>query len=152
MRRTVGMLMVAVAAAGCATTVAGRAVPAGGGAAPTQERELVGRYFADLNEAAADGPSTQRDFLRRSQHPDFADRICDLGDLVLKIEPALSTLRTDAKWKPEKSSTRPRGAVYVVGVSIQIRRDSATLAEQIGSQRVVVLDGRAYGFTPCPTR
>lgn len=152
MRWVLGVLLVAATAAGCATTVAGRALPAGGGSAPERERELVSQYFTDFNDAADDGPETQRDFLRRTQHPDFTDRTCELGDLVLTVEPALSTLRADAKWKPEDASKRPRGSVYVVGVSVRIRRDNATLAEQIGSQRVVVLDGRAYGFAPCPTR
>ncbi|SDC90302.1 hypothetical protein [Actinokineospora iranica] len=146
-----GLLLTVLAVAGCATTVTGAAVPQGGGAGPEAERTLVSRYFTDLNEAGAEGASAQREFLRRTQHPDFDNRFCDLGDLTLRIEPALSTLRPDTQWKPEQSADPPRGAVYVIGVSVRIRRDSATLAEQIGSQRVVVLDGRAYGFTPCPT-
>lgn len=150
MRLVLGVLSVALAA-GCATTVTGRALPAGGASTPESERALVSQYFTDFNDAADEGPQRQRDFLRRTQHPDYTDRTCDLGDLVLTVEPALSTLRADAKWKPEDASKRPRGSVYVVGVSVRIRRDNATLAEQIGSQRVVVLDGRAYGFAPCPT-
>ncbi len=151
MRRALAILLVAVSAAGCSTSVQGHAVRSQAASVPEQERDIIARYFDDLNASGADGPSVQRDFLRRTQHPDYNDRFCDLGGLVLAIEPALSTLRADAKWKPEKSTKRPRGAVYVVGVSVKIRRDSATLAEQIGSQRVVVLDGKAYGFTPCPT-
>ncbi len=151
MRRALLGLVVALAATGCATTVTGTAVPVGGGTTPTGERDLISTYFADLNESGTEGPTAQREFLRRTQHPDFNDRLCDLGGLTLRIEPALSTLRTDIRWKPEKAAKAPRGSVYVVGVSIRIRRDTATLAEQIGSQRVVVLDGRAYGFTPCPT-
>jgi hypothetical protein len=150
-RLALGIALVVMAAAGCATTVTGQAVPATEGA-PDRERELVGAYFTDLNEAAAEGATTQRDFLRRTQHPDYTDRTCDLGDLIFTVQPALSTLRADAKWKPEQATKRPRGSVYVVGVSVRVRRDNATLAEQIGSQRVVVLDGRAYGFAPCPTR
>jgi hypothetical protein len=114
------------------------------------DKKLVSAYFTELNSAAKDGPSTQRDFLRRTQHPDFTDRLCDLGDLTLTIDPAMSTFRLDAAWTPENSSKHPRGMVYVLGVSISIRRSGALLGEQIGSQRVVVLDGRAYGFTPCP--
>jgi hypothetical protein len=53
---------------------------------------------------------------------------------------------------PEDTTKRPRGTVYVLGVSVSIRRQGALLAEQIGSQRLVVLDGKVYGFTPCPTR
>ncbi|MGH3862442.1 hypothetical protein [Actinokineospora sp.] len=152
MRWVLGVLLVTATASGCSTTVAGRALHEGGESAPELERELVGQYFTDFNDAADEGPQTQRDFLRRTQHPDFSDRTCDLGDLVLTVEPALSTLRADRKWKPEDAKKSPRGSVYVVGVSVRIRRDNATLAEQIGSQRVVVLDGRAYGFAPCPTR
>ncbi|MBM7770682.1 hypothetical protein JOD54_000886 [Actinokineospora baliensis] len=148
MRALPGALLVLLAAAGCATAIQGTPVPA---AEAAPNRDLVNRYFTDLNEAGKEGYSAQRDFLRRTQHPDFTSD-CDLGGLTLRIEPALSTLRADPKWKPEKSTKRPRGDIYVVGVSVRIRRDSATLAEQIGSQRVVVLDGKAYGFTPCPTR
>jgi hypothetical protein len=116
------------------------------------DRKLVTDYFTELNTAGKDGPSTQRDFLRRTQHPDYTDRLCDLGDLTLKIEPAMSTFRIDTDWTPENSTKHPRGLVYVLGVSISIRRAGALLGEQIGSQRVVVLDGKAYGFTPCPTQ
>ena len=115
-------------------------------------RQLVTAYFTELNDAGKDGPTTQRDFLRRTQHPDYTDRLCDLGDLTLKIDPAMSTFRIDPNWTPEDSTKHPRGLVYVLGVSISIRRAGALLGEQIGSQRVVVLDGRAYGFTPCPTQ
>lgn len=116
------------------------------------DRQLVTDYFAELNTAGKDGPTTQRDFLRRTQHPDFTDRLCELGDLTLKIDPAMSTFRTDLNWTPEESTKHPRGMVYVLGVSISIRRAGSLLGEQIGSQRVVVLDGKAYGFTPCPTQ
>jgi hypothetical protein len=51
----------------------------------------------------------------------------------------------------EENGTHPRGLVYVLGVSVSIRQDGALLGEQIGSQRVVILDGKAYGFAPCPT-
>ncbi|OLR90831.1 hypothetical protein [Actinokineospora bangkokensis] len=150
MRRAAGLVAVALAAAGCSTTVAGTAVPVGPGSGGGDEA-LVTRYFADLNAAADEGSSAQREYLRRTQHPDFTDRACDLGDLTLAIEPALSTFRPDARWRPERSAKPPRGTVYVLGVTVRIRRDGATLAEQIGNQRVVVLSGKAYGFTPCPT-
>jgi hypothetical protein len=116
-----------------------------------QDQKLVTDYFTELNSAGKDGPTTQRDFLRRTQHPDFTDRICDLGELTLKIEPAMSTFRFDLGWTPE-GARHPRGTIYVLGVAISIRRGGALLGEQIGSQRVVVLDGKAYGFTPCPTQ
>lgn len=142
-------MIAALAIAGCTTTVGGTAVSVqtNGG-----DRDIVNAYFTELNDAGEDGPTTQRDFLRRTQHPDFTDRTCDLGELTLKIEPAMSTLRVDPKWMPEKATTQPRGLVYVLGVSVSIRREGALLAEQIGSQRLVVLDGKVYGFTPCPTR
>ncbi|MGB3442343.1 MAG: hypothetical protein WBA97_26680 [Actinophytocola sp.] len=138
--------------AGCSSAVTGVPVPA---ASPDDDRELVQDYFADLNEAGAEGPDTQRDFLRRSQHPDYADELCDLGRLTLTIDPAMSTLRVDPDWVPPdagRNATHPRGLVYVLGVSVSIRDDGgALLGEQIGSQRVVVLDDKAYGFAPCPT-
>ncbi len=140
-----------LAVAGCTSTVAGEPTAA---ASPTQDRDLVEGYFDELNAAAEDGPDTQRDFLRRSQHPDYGDDLCDLGDLTLNVEPAMSTLRIDPDWVPPDSgrnATHPRGMVYVLGVSVSIRQDGALLGEQIGSQRVVVLEGKAYGFAPCPT-
>jgi hypothetical protein len=136
--------------AGCSSAVAGVAVPA---ASPDDDRELVLEYFDELNAAADDGPATQRDFLRRSQHPDYADELCDLGDLTLSVDPAMSTLRVDPDWVPPdagRDAAHPRGLVYVLGVSVSIRQDGALLGEQIGSQRVAVLDGKAYGFAPCP--
>ncbi|MGH3761572.1 hypothetical protein [Actinophytocola sp.] len=155
MRRTRRRLAVAALGlllAGCSTQVAGRPSPATSGT-PEGDRGLVEQYFTDLNASADDGASTQRDFLRRTQHPDYTDRLCDLGDLILRIEPAMSTFRADPDWVPPESGSgeRPRGTVYVLGVSISIRQQGALLGEQIGSQRVVVLEGRAYGFSPCPT-
>jgi hypothetical protein len=137
--------------AGCSSTVAGVPVPA---ASPDDDRRLVREYFDELNAAAEEGPATQRDFLRRSQHPDFTDDVCELGDLTLNVDPAMSTLRIDPDWVPPEAggdAAHPRGLVYVLGVSVSIREDGALLGEQIGSQRVVVLDGNAYGFAPCPT-
>jgi hypothetical protein len=137
-------------AAGCSSTIDGTPVAA---ASPTRDRQLVEAYFTDLNASAAD-PATQRDFLRRSQHPDFTDELCDLGDLTLRVDPAMSTLRVDPDWVPPaagRKATHPRGLVYVLGVSVSIRQGGALLGEQIGSERVVILDGRAYGFAPCPT-
>jgi hypothetical protein len=142
-----GLLVVA----GCATTIPGEPVAA---ASPSRDRQLVEEYFTDLNAAADEGPATQREFLQRSQHPDYADNLCDLGDLTLNVEPAMTTLRLDPEWVPPsdgRDATRPRGMVYVLGVSVSIRQDGALLGEQIGSQRVVILDDRAYGFAPCPT-
>jgi hypothetical protein len=147
-----------LALAGCTATVAGTPVAAGSGSgsgsAGDQDRGLVEEYYDELNASGDEGAATQREFLRRTQHPDYADELCDLGDLTLHVEPAMSTLRVDPDWVPPGDggdSARPSGLVYVLGVSITIRQDGALLGEQIGSQRVVVLDGRAYGFAPCPT-
>ena len=134
------------------STVPGQPVAGTGSSAPDADRKLVTDYFTELNDAGRDGPETQRDFLKRTQHPDFTDRLCDLGDLTIKVEPAMSTFRVDPKWTPQRSASRPRGQVYVLGVSISIRRGGALIGEQIGSERVVVLNGKAYGFTPCPTQ
>ncbi|WP_245812480.1 hypothetical protein [Actinophytocola xinjiangensis] len=133
-------------ATGCSTPVAGQAVPAGSGS-PAGDRALVEDYYDELNAAADEG--TLDDFLRHTQHPDYLDRLCDLSGLTLHVLPALSTLRADPEWTPPQEREQPRGAVYVLGVSISIRDDGTLLGEQIGSQRVVVLDGRAYGFSPC---
>ncbi|MFC4858817.1 hypothetical protein [Actinophytocola glycyrrhizae] len=144
--------LAALLIAGCSSAVPGVPVPA---ASPEDDRQLVRDYFDELNAAAEEGPSTQRDFLRRSQHPDYADGMCELGGLTLTIDPAMSTLRVDPDWVPPdagRDAEHPRGLVYVLGVSVSIRDDDgALLGEQIGSQRVVVLEGRTYGFTPCPT-
>lgn len=146
--RLAAVLVAAALAAGCTTTVAGSPV-AGGGS--SSDRALVEAYYTGLNAAAEEGPSAQRDFLAETQHPDYADELCDLGDLTLRIEPAMTTFRPNDGWAPDPRGDPPEGKIYVIGVSITIRQEGATLAEQIGSQRVVVLDGEAYGFAPCPT-
>ncbi|WP_245931254.1 hypothetical protein V5P93_007122 [Actinokineospora auranticolor] len=148
--RVLGALVLALTVAGCTTTVAGS--PVASISSSPQDRDLITRYFTEFNESGDEGVSTQRMFQRDTEHPDFTAGGCDLGNLVLHIEPALSTLRLDLKWKPDGAKKRPRGSVYVVGVSVRIRQGGVTLAEQIGSQRLVVLDGKVYGFTPCPTR
>ncbi|MPZ80540.1 MAG: hypothetical protein GEV28_09145 [Actinophytocola sp.] len=154
MRRTRWPLAVAALGlllAGCSTQVDGRPVPAGA-TSSDGDRGLVEAYYTELNESGDEGTDTQREFLRRTQHPDYTDRLCDLGGLTLHVEPAMSTFRPDPEWVPPDApgSERPRGTVYVLGVSVSIRQQGALLGEQIGSQRVVVLDGAAYGFAPCP--
>jgi hypothetical protein len=155
MRRTHRYLVVAalgLCTAGCSTAIDGQAVPATS-SSPDGDRGLVEQYFADLNSSGDEGTDLQRQFLRKTQHPDYTDRLCDLGELTLHVEPAMSTFRADPDWVPPDSggSERPRGTTYVLGVSVSIRQQGALLGEQIGSQRVVVLDGTAYGFAPCPT-
>jgi hypothetical protein len=157
--RRAGLVVTAalLALTGCTTTIAGTPTSAGagaGGGAGTADRGLVEGYYSELNASGDEGAATQREFLRRTQHPDYADELCDLGDITLHVEPAMSTLRVDPDWVPPGAggdSSAPSGLVYVLGVSITIRQDGALLGEQIGSQRIVVLDGRAYGFAPCPT-
>lgn len=148
---TAVLAAVLLALAGCTTTIAGTPAAAGSG---DQDRGLVEEYYTELNASGDEGAATQREFLRRTQHPDYADDLCDLGDLTLHVEPAMTTLRVDPEWVPPGEggdSAKPSGVVYVLGVSITIRQDGALLGEQIGSQRIVVLDGRAYGFAPCPS-
>lgn len=150
-RRFIAIAALALLLTGCSTRVAGQPAPASG--SPKGDRGLVEQYFSELNASGDDGSDTQRDFLARTQHPDYTDDLCDLGDLVLHIEPAMSTFRTDPEWTPPDSSSNdpPRGTIYVLGVSISVRQQGALLGEQVGSERVVVLDGKAYGFSPCPT-
>lgn len=140
------LVALAVLIAGCSTAIAGRPAPTRDGS-PDADRTLVEEYYAGLNAAADEG--TQDDFLRLTQHPDYLDRLCDLSGLTLHVLPAMSTLRADPEWVPPEESQQPRGSVYVLGVSISIREQGTLLGEQIGSQRVVVLDGKAYGFSPC---
>ena len=151
-RRLVTIAVLGMALTGCSTQIAGTPAPLATHSS-SGDRGLVEAYFTDLNASADEGTSSQRDFLRRTQHPDFSDRLCDLGDLVLHIEPAMSTLRADPEWVPpeSRSDDPPRGSVYVLGVSVSVRQQDALLGEQIGSERVVVLNGKAYGFSPCPT-
>lgn len=157
-RLTVALAVGLLALTGCTSTIAGTPMAAGAGAggsgAGTEDRGLVEGYYSELNASGDEGAATQREFLRRTQHPDYADELCDLGDITLHVEPAMSTLRVDPDWVPPGEggdSSTPSGLIYVLGVSITIRQDGALLGEQIGSQRIVVLDGRAYGFAPCPT-
>lgn len=140
----VAVLTACAALAGCTYTVDGSAAPFG-----TADRGVIRQYFTELNAAGKRGPAAQRDFLARTQHPDYRGRMCDLGGLTLDAFPAMSTLREDPHWAPE-GSPPPRGLVYAVAVSLTIRQNGAGIGEQIGTERVVVLDDRVYGFAPCP--
>jgi hypothetical protein len=149
MRKLLLVVAVALCSAACTTTVAGtpKAASTSTTSGPSGQ---ISQYFGDLNVAGSKGPGPQREFLRETQHPDFTSDICDLGDLTLREEPAMSTLRRDAKWRPQGGS-KPRGDVYVVAVSVSVLRNGAALGEQIGLERLVLLDGKVYGFAPCPT-
>ncbi|MER7082425.1 hypothetical protein SAMN02982929_05356 [Saccharopolyspora kobensis] len=120
-------------------------------AAPPEEPAAVGmveRYFAENNAAARSGPAAQQEFFRRTQHPDFTDLSCDLGDTAVELDPAMSTLRPDPGYAPD--GVAPRGEVWVVGVEVTTRTAGTVTGHQIGSQHLVVLDGRLRGFAPCP--
>lgn len=141
-------MLAALLVSGCASAVSGRPVDTN---FDGDDRTLIDDYFQGLNEAASQGVPAQRDYLTRTQHPDFPDRLCDLGNLTVWADPAMSTLRTDPRWSPSGAQRRPRGTVYVVAVSLGMRREAARVAEQIASQRIVVLDGSVYSFSPCPS-
>jgi hypothetical protein len=134
-------LLLCLLLAGCSTVVAGSPVE-------PPDRDLVVSYFTALNASAAQGAGAELEFFRQTQHPDFLDRRCDLDGVIIEIEPTFSTLRIDPDWVPD-GADRPRGAVYVVAVSLSVRKDGQVLGEQIGSERVVVLNGSVYGFMPC---
>ncbi|MEV5542575.1 hypothetical protein AB0L13_37715 [Saccharopolyspora shandongensis] len=125
---------------------------AAGCAQPPTESEslrLSEQYFAENNAAAAEGPQAQQEFFRRTQHPDFQDQTCDLGTITVELDPALSTLRPDPGFAPD--GAKPRGEIWVVGVEVTTRSAGSTTGHQIGSQHLVLLDGRMHGFAPCPT-
>jgi hypothetical protein len=137
--------------AGCPTMLAGCSTVVAGSPVEPPDRELIVAYFTALNASAAKGAAAELQFLHDTQHPDFLDRRCDLNGVTVQIDPSFATLHIDPDWVPE-GAQRPRGAVYVVAVSLSVRKDDQTLGEQIGSERVVVLDGSVYGFMPCLRR
>lgn len=137
----------ALAVAGCSTELGGTALPGGPDAG---DRELIVGYFDARNAAAEQGPAALQQFLDDTQHPDSRSGPCSLEGIVLVTDPALTTLRADPDWAPPDEVDPPRGTTYVVAASVSVERDEVELATQIGSQHVVVLDGAAYGFAPCP--
>lgn len=143
--RLAAALLVATVLGGCA-----QAVPDRTAAPPAADRALVTSYFAAVNEAARQGSAAQQRFLDDTQHPDFRHARCPLDGLTLEIEPAMTTLRPDPEWTPPGADAPPRGSVYVVAVTVTMLDENVEVAEQIGSQHVVVLNGTAYGFAACP--
>jgi hypothetical protein len=137
------VLAVVALAAGCSTAVAGHPI-----AAQLGDESLIAGYFSEFGRTAGEGAAAQADFLRKTQHPDYMDRLCDLQGATIEVDPTMSTLRRDPDWSPEEGR-KPRGEVYVVAVSLTVVRDGKVLGDQIGSERVVVLDGVVYGFMPC---
>ncbi|GGP56517.1 hypothetical protein [Saccharothrix coeruleofusca] len=132
--------------AGCGSAVPGAARPL---RVTDVERQLVEGYFTDLNEAGGQGMAEQRELLRDTQHPDFREDECELPSGTLRVQPTMSTLRLDADWTPPGEDEHPRGVVLVVAVTVTLLQDGAELGSQIGSQHVVLLNGKAYGFAPC---
>jgi hypothetical protein len=113
------------------------------------ERELVAGYFEDLNEAGEQGAAQQKELLRETQHPDFRGGDCRLPSGTLRVVPTMSTLRLDPAWTPPGEDEHPRGVVLAVAVTVTLLQDGMEVATQIGSQHVVLLSGKAYGFAPC---
>jgi hypothetical protein len=144
--RPVVILVAVLLTSACGTVVIGQPVALPRAAA---DQSLIVDYFESSNAAAHDGAAAQEQFLDSTQHPDVA-RGCDLDGLTLLLEPTLSTLRPDEGWRPEAAGEAPRGRVYVVAVTVTVQRGQSTLGVQVGSMHVVVLDGTAYGFAPCP--
>lgn len=147
----VALLLVLLAAlTGCAGTVAGRARPAG--IATEAERRLVADYFARSNAAARAGSIEQQQFFAATQHPDYRapEQLCTLDGLTVLLDPTLSTMRRVPGWRPGNTGRPPRGSVLVVAVRLTVQQDRTALGEQVASVHVVLLDGRVYGFAPCP--
>lgn len=144
--RAVTAVACALVLAGCGSTTTGTARPL---RVTDVERDLVAGYFADLNEAGGQGASEQRDLLDDTQHPDFRDDGCQLPAGTIKVQPTLSTLRLDPAWTPPGEDEHPRGVVLVVAVTLTVVQDGSEVGSQIGSQHVVLLNGKAYGFAPC---
>lgn len=144
----VALAAVLVTGGGCATRVPGQAVAAT--RALDAHRALVSGYFAAVNAAAGQGSAAQERLFAGTQHPDFRDLRCPLQGLTITAHPAYSTLHPDPDWRPPQSDRPPRGMVYVVAATVSVQRSTEPLGSQIGSVHVVVLDGAAYGFSPCP--
>lgn len=136
------------AGSGCTARLPGE--PQAGSRPLAAHRALVSGYFDAVNAAADQGSAAQERLFEGTQHPDFRDLRCPLQGLTVTADPAFSTLHTDPEWLPPLADDRPRGTVYVVAATVTVQRSTEVLGTQIGSLHVVVLDGRAYGFSPCP--
>ncbi|MFR9730394.1 hypothetical protein ACL03H_14315 [Saccharopolyspora sp. MS10] len=116
--------------------------------APTWPQQVRAHFDAN-NAAARAGASRQQDFFARTQHPDYRDLTCELDGLTVELDPALSTLRRDPGFAPDRTGP-PRGEIWAVGVEVTVRERGAIIGRQIGTQHLVLLDGRVHGFAPCP--
>ena len=115
----------------------------------SEAQRLIRQYFEENNAAARQGTQAQQVFLRRTQHPDYTSQTCELAGVTVDLDPAMPTLRPDPAFSP--SGAPPRGQVWVIAVEVTVRHNDVVVGKQIGSQHVVVLDGRTYGFAPCPS-
>ncbi|MEU5691374.1 hypothetical protein [Actinosynnema sp. NPDC020468] len=131
---------------GCSSAIAGSAGPI---TVTDADRQLVTGYFSALNTAGAEGAAKQHALLEDTQHPDFPQTDCKLPEGTIKVQPTLSTLRLDPDWTPPKGDEHPRGVVLVVAVTLTVVQDGVEIGSQIGSQHVVLLNDKAYGFAPC---
>lgn len=147
MAERIAVLLAALALlAGCTGPVAGTARPV---ELTDVDRKKLREYYERLNSAGDEGASQQQKLLKETQHPDFRQKSCDMRGATIKVEPTWSTLRMDADWEPPGEKAHPRGAVYVVAVTVTLRQEEAVIGSQIGSLHVVLLDDQVYGFAPC---
>ncbi|MGW6449393.1 hypothetical protein [Lentzea sp. NPDC055074] len=145
-RRVAVLLTVLALLAGCGGPIAGTARPV---QLSEDDRAKFKDYYARVNKAGDQSATEQAKLLKDTQHPDFRKKTCDLRGATIKVEPTWTTLRTDADWAPPGEKAHPRGDVYVVAVTITLRRQDQTIGSQIGSMHVVLLDDEVYGFAPC---
>lgn len=143
------VLALSFVVAGQSTVISGVPEPIG---VTDADRNLVTSYFDQLNAAAGKGVQAEQEFLVKTQVPEFSNRLCGLNGLTILEQPTLSTLRPDPAWIPSGAGRPPAGSVYVVAVTLVIKRGSSVLGNQIGSQRIVVAKGSAFGFTPCASQ
>jgi len=141
------LAVVLVAGSGCTNRISGEPVDT---PQLDADRALVSGYFGTVNAAAEEGSAAQERVFTLTQHPDFRDMQCSLQGLTVTADPAYTTLHGDPEWHPPGIADPPRGTIYVVAAAITVEQDAAVLATQISSLHVVVLDGAAYGFSPCP--
>ncbi|SMD06726.1 hypothetical protein [Lentzea albidocapillata] len=147
MAERVAVLLVALALlAGCGGPIAGTARPV---QLSDDGRAKFKDYYARVNKAGEEGAAQQAKLLKDTQHPDFRQKTCDLRGATIKVEPTWTTLRMDADWAPPGEKAHPRGDVYVVAVTITLRKEDQAIGSQIGSMHVVLLDDEVYGFAPC---
>ncbi|PRW62004.1 hypothetical protein [Actinopolyspora mortivallis] len=114
---------------------------------PRTPPRTAAEYFAANNAAAREGPRAQREFLRRTQHPDFREGMCVPDTTTITLDPVLTTLRPSPEFRV--NGLRPDGRVRVVAVEATVRRSGEVVARRIGSKHLVLRQGRFYGFAPC---